>query len=538
MSRQANLFTKAKCSTFEAGFVQFLESLIPQVERKSKQLNLAHWILETTGSSDAATLKAALDEEYRLLFHGKAPYQQLLTWEKEGSLTDPLLKRQLNVLLRTFKQNQLPKELLEEIAQKEAALAESYATFRPEKNLTENEIREILKEERDPAVRRAVWESSKEIGTFLAPQILELVFLRNRAAEHFGYNDYFQMELDLQEVDGKWLLETLEALWKGSEGAYGAVVEEIETALSERFCIAHELLGPWAWSDPFAQEDPLGAEELDQLVAGVDIAQAATEFYRRMGFDVAPILAESDMEERAGKNQHAFCIHIDRSGDIRTLNNVKPSIRWLETVLHELGHAIYELGLDAHLPWLLREPPHMVPTEAMALLAGRQAYREASLPALVGSGNETLFSIAEKSLKRRQLLFSRWVAVMTVFESELYRDPSQDLNALWWHCVQKYQKICPSQGREGKGDWAAKYHIGFAPVYYFSYLLGEMFASSIQEALLKQTGSTSLDRPEAGHFLQERLFAPGNRMSWDALVCHVTKEPLTPAAWLREFGSP
>ena len=98
-----------------------------------------------------------------------------------------------------------------------------------------------------------------------------------------------------------------------------------------------------------------------------------------MGVDVQPILKRSDMYERPGKNQHAFCIHIDREGDVRTLNNVKESIKWLETVLHELGHAIYELGFDENLPWLLREPPHMIPTEAMALIAGRQAYRYDSL---------------------------------------------------------------------------------------------------------------------------------------------------------------
>ena len=107
-----------------------------------------------------------------------------------------------------------------------------------------------------------------------------------------------------------------------------------------------------------------------------------------MGVDVSPILAKSDMYERPGKNQHAFCIHLDRTGDVRTLNNVKASIKWLETVLHELGHAIYELGFDEKLPWLLREPPHMIPTEAMALIAGRQAYRYDALARLIGSSPE------------------------------------------------------------------------------------------------------------------------------------------------------
>ena len=92
---------------------------------------------------------------------------------------------------------------------------------------------------------------------------------------------------------------------------------------------------------------------------------------------------------------------------------------------------------------------------------------------------------------------------MTAFESELYRNPTQDLNRLWWQLVEKYQKIRAPKDREGKWDWAAKYHIGLAPVYYFSYLLGEMFASAIQEALAKECGS-SLSRQRKGGRLSSR----------------------------------
>jgi peptidyl-dipeptidase A len=256
-----------------------------------------------------------------------------------------------------------------------------------------------------------------------------------------------------------------------------------------------------------------------------------------MGFAVGPILKRSDLFEHPGKNQHAFCINIDRLGDVRTLNNIKPTIKWLETVLHELGHAVYELGFDSSLPWLLREPPHMIPTEAMALLAGRQAYRKVSLQHLVGSKKSIYLNQAEESLKRRQLIFSRWVLVMTAFESELYRNPHQDLNRLWWDCVERYQMIRPPKGREGKADWAAKYHIGLAPVYYFSYLLGELFASSIQEVVQSKTGTEDLATHQAGVFLQERLFSPGNCWRWDKLIEHVTGAPLSPDAWLKEFAS-
>lgn len=517
-------------------FEEFLKDFVPEVARKSKQLNKAYWILETTGSADAADLMADLDRELRFLFNSSDTYKKLLAWEKEPH--DPIAKRQLNVLIRSFKQNQIPKNLLEELAKKEAALAQSYANFRPEldgKKLSENDIREILKNETDPAKRKKAWEVSKEIGVTLAPQILDLVNLRNQAAKSLGYSDYFQMQLDLQEVDPKWLLKTLDDLSQRSDKAYSSALAEIEKRQTARFNTKE--LGPWAWSEPFCQEDPLDTHELDQLTDGIDISQTSVRFYKQMGIDVEPILARSDMYERPGKNQHAFCMHLDRSGDVRTLNNIQPSIKWLETVLHELGHAIYELGFDANLPWLLREPPHMITTEAMALIAGRQAYRSDALAHLIGPQKEALRKKADQSLRRRQLIFSRWVLVMTAFESELYRDPSQDLNNLWWKCVEKYQKIAPPKNRAGKCDWAAKYHIGLAPVYYFSYLLGEMFASAIQETLTQETGSPNLTSSKTGQWLNKKLFNPGNRMCWSELIQHVTGSPLTPDAWVKEFAT-
>jgi len=518
-------------------FEAFLESFIPEVARKTKQLNKAYWILETTGSEDAADLKAELDTELRFLFNDAGTYQKLLAWQKESH--GPIHDRQLDVLIRAFKQNQIPKPILQEMAQKESALAQSYASFRPDldgKKLSENDIRNLLKQEKNPAKRKKAWEASKQIGEVLAPQILALVHLRNKAAKTLGYIDYFQMQLDLQEVDSKWLLTMLEDFSKKSEKAYAKVLSEIEARQAKEFGVAAKELGPWAWSDPFCQEDPLDTHELDKLVNGVDIAKTSVNFYQQMGVDVTPILKKSDMYERPGKNQHAFCMNLDREKDVRTLNNVQASIKWLETVLHELGHAIYELGFDEKLPWLLREPPHMIPTEAMALIAGRQAYRSEALVHLVGDKQKSLREKADQSLVRRQLIFSRWVLVMTAFESELYRDPSQDLNGLWWSLVEKYQKIRAPKNRQNKCDWAAKYHIGLAPVYYFSYLLGEMFASAIQESLAKECGAKALTNAKAGKFLQKKLFAPGNRMSWFELIKHVTGRPLSSDAWVREFA--
>lgn len=522
-------------------FEEFLNQFMPKVASKSAQLNKAVWILETTGNADAADLVADLSTEVALLFNNPEVYQKLLKWNQDSSLKDPILKRQLNVLIRSFKQNAIAESLLTEIARKEAALSYSYANFRPSingKTVSENEILDLLKKEQDPVTRRSIWMASKEIGMALAPQILDLVELRNQAAKSLGYKNYFDMQLDLQEVQEKALFELLETLETHSHEAYETAIREIQDFQAKKFSVELKDLGPWAWTEPFCQEDPVETAELDSLMTHVDLLEAGKTFYQRMGVNIEPILKKSDMFERPGKNQHAFCINMDRKSDIRTLNNIKPTLKWLETVLHELGHAIYELGLDQNLPWILRTPPHMIPTEAMALMAGRRAYLKDFLSHLpsYSSSQDPLIEKCEKSLKRRQLIFSRWVLVMTYFEKALYENPKQDLNALWWSLVAKYQKIQIPEHREGKNDWAAKYHIGLAPVYYYSYLLGELFASAMEETMLEKTGLKELSSEANGLFLNETLFFPGNRFPWDTLIEQVVGKPLSADAWIRQFA--
>lgn len=344
-----------------------------------------------------------------------------------------------------------------------------------------------------------------------------------------GYDNYFSMQLELQEVDEQWLFETLDSLSLKSDLAYLSMFDAIQTHLSNRFHTPKEEVGPWAWSEPFCQEDPVDAKELDTVAKDVDILEQSRQFYLAMGMPVEEILGRSDNFERPGKSQHAFCMHIDREGDVRTLNNIQPTVKWLETVLHELGHAVYECGFDPSLPWLLKEPPHMITTEAMALLAGRQAYRKHSLQELAKNVSDSLRQKAEESLKRRQLIFSRWVLVMTYFERELYRNQAQDLNQLWWQLVEKFQKI-KSQGSSSGCDWAAKVHIGLAPVYYFSYLLGELFASSIEEK------NPIFSSKQTGDYLNKMVFCPGNSLSWNALIEHATGKKLNVDAWLAQFA--
>ena len=74
-----------------------------------------------------------------------------------------------------------------------------------------------------------------------------------------------------------------------------------------------------------------------------------------------------------------------------------------------------------------------------------------------------------------------------------------------------------------------------APVYYQSYLLGELLASQLDQAVRDRAGGF-VGRPEAGAFLAERVFAPGATQPWRDLVASATGRPLGPAAFLTGRG--
>ncbi|RMF28490.1 MAG: hypothetical protein D6759_15715 [Chloroflexi bacterium] len=258
-----------------------------------------------------------------------------------------------------------------------------------------------------------------------------------------------------------------------------------------------------------------------------------------MGLEVEAILARSDLYERPGKNQHAFCLDVDRQGDVRVLCNLRPTERWMSTLLHELGHAVYDAHISRDLPWLLRRPAHMLTTEAIAMLMGRLTQDPRWLREVVGvptAEAEALTPRLHDRLRRQLLIFLRWALVMVHFERAFYADPDRpDLNVLWWDLKARYQLLPPPEGRD-QPDWAAKYHIAMAPVYYHNYILGEVLASQLRDTIEHSFGHL-VNQPHAGEFLREAIFAPGSRWNWQETVQRATGRPLDLSPLIRSVGS-
>ncbi len=338
----------------------------------------------------------------------------------------------------------------------ETSVEATFNTFRGTidgRRVDNNAIDEILRTSDDSDERRAAWEASKQIGREVAEPLRELARLRNRAARELGFRDHFAMALATAELDEDRLFATLDDVDRATAAPFAAWKHDLDAALAARFGVSIDELQPWHLDDPFFQETPsAGAIALDHLFVDADLEALTVRTYDGLGLDVRTVLERSDLYARDGKSQHAFCIDIDHEGDVRVLCNVEPSERWMDTMLHEFGHAIYDRETDPALPWLLRGPAHSLTTEGIAMLMGRLPRDPAWLIDVAGVDADDVTALAERLREARRaalLVFARWVLVMTTFERRLYADPDGDLDALWWELVEHFQLVRRPAGARG-----------------------------------------------------------------------------------------
>jgi len=284
--------------------------------------------------------------------------------------------------------------------------------------------------------------------------------------------------------------------------------------------------------------------DLDVYYEHQDIKELAASFFAGIGLDVESGLAKSDLYEREGKNPHAFCTDINKEGDVRILCNIKNNESWMETTLHELGHAVYDKYHDRDVPYLLREPAHAFTTEAIAMFFGRLSRNPAWMQQMLNLSDPQrpeIEKVSDRYMQLKQLIFARWAMVMYNFEKQLYANPEQDLNSLWWRMVEKYQFVKRPEGRNTP-DWAAKIHFAVAPCYYHNYMLGELLASQLHNRIVHKELKLESDKNvsyvsqrKAGDFLRNKVFEVGNVYHWNEMIEHATGEPLTPKYFVEEF---
>jgi peptidyl-dipeptidase A len=156
-----------------------------------------------------------------------------------------------------------------------------------------------------------------------------------------------------------------------------------------------------------------------------------------------------------------------------------------------------------------------------------------------GKEAQRLEAALREMARTQALIFARWVFVMSHFERDLYRDPEQDLNTLWWDIVERYQWVHRPDGRNAP-DWASKVHIGIAPVYYHNYLLGAMMSAQLRDYIVANVADGNRDAavsdPRVGQYLVERVFRPGSSFDWRGWLRQATGQDLSATYYVQRLS--
>lgn len=503
---------------------------------------LAYWKATLSGKSEEYSNYERGVIEVQKYFSNSKNFEKVKEFLKTAE--DPIEKRQLELLYNDYLSCQGDIELIKEITKKGTEIEQKFNTFRAkvgDKELTDNEIKDILKTETNSERLKEVWEASKKQGELVEKDLLELIRLRNKLAKSMGFDNYHVMSLELSEQTNEDVEKIFLGLEKSSEKMFVQLKNEMDEIFSKRYNVNKKELKPWHYQDLFFQQAPKIYDfDLDKIYS-VDILKIVNNFYKAIGLDVTEILARSSLYEMPGKYQHAYCIDVDRSGDVRIMESIKNNEHWMETTLHELGHGVDMSNRDRTLPYLLRLEAHTFVTESIALLFGRNSKNTSFMKRYVNISEKEINKIKESLTKQKkldELAFLEWSQVMFNFERELYRNPEQDLNKLWWSLVKKYQKI---DFYRDKPDWASKIHIASYPVYYHNYVLGKILASHLNSKIVNDVlgggdiANPDYSSPKVGDFLKKTIFFHGKRYRWDELIKKYLGEELTPKYFIEEY---
>jgi len=525
---------------------ELLDRITGRLAPLERELQQAYWAAATDARPETTQAKARAEEAWLAALGDRELFDEVeAALDAGGASGGPLATRALAEARRALLANQIPEDLRPALVRLQAKVEAAFSTVRGrvgDREVTNNEIDDVLARSGDSAERQAHWEAGKQVGAVVDQDLVALVELRNQVARGHGYRDWFAFSLATDDLDEQWLDRTMAEVEQATRTPFLAVKDALDQRLARRFGVAVGELRPWHYGDLFFQRadgeffqraDGEGEADLEPLLGGRDDVELAVATYDGLGLETRHVLARSDLHPRPGKDQHAFCIDVDRGGDVRVLANVTAGEQWLDTMLHELGHAVYDDHLDRSLPWMLRRPPHALSTEAVALMLGRLRRDPDFLVGVAGAEPEAgraLGGASREMLRAGMLVFARWCLVMVRFEQALYADPGRDLSATWWDLVEELQGVRRPEGRT-QPDWASKIHLAVSPVYYQSYLLGELMASQLDQAVRAEAGGF-VGRPEAGAFLVERVFAPGASLAWMGLIESATGRPLTPEAFV------
>ena len=449
-------------------------------------------------------------------------YSELKTVQSAG-LDDKHLSKQLKDLVKAFYNELESGNELKALRDKENEIASKYNAYVMTidgKPVSKAEIMKILEKETNEDLRKKAYEANVKAGDVIAEDLVDLVKMRNDYARTKGYDNYFDYMIeDTYEISPDKLDKLLTGVYDKIKDKSFEYEKERQEHLAKSFGILPEDLMDYHFK--YLPADNPEKAVNDYIKDREQVVELAKSTYKNMGYDVDNMGITLDLFPRKNKNTHGFAFCIEPGKDARILANLTNNTESLDTIMHELGHCVYDIGLDTHLPFIEQSPSSSAMTEAVAMMMGDLPKSE---NILTGTIPEEVLKKFKDELKKDDAKFVSRSLQIIEFEREMYKNPDQDLKALWKNMKQKY--LFRGDNTYVNNEWATVPHYLSHPGYYQNYFRAALYKAQLYNTLKDNLGNIT-ENPQTAEFLNKNLFRYGASLEDDELIEKITGKPIS-----------
>jgi peptidyl-dipeptidase A len=489
-------------------------------------------------NQDASNLFAP-DRFYSItqnIFTNEQDFQMLKKLKLSGLITDTLLSRQLNVLYQAFMGPQIETERYQKLMNAEVKLWQAFSGLKVTVDGSEygsNQIDSLRKNTVNTEILKQIFEAYRQQGQKLAPDIVKMVNDRNEFARNFGYTDFYQLSLESKDQTPGQIEKILEEIEVKTRDQFFEAKRVIDKLLTKKYNLSPGELRPWLYNDERISYLPEKfRKKMDSLFADIDPVKKAESFFAGIGSPVADVFANSDLEYRPNKSSVTAMINVDFKNDIRLISSIQHTHEGMVRMMHLGGHASHYKSISDQVPYLLKTPNYAL-GEGVAryyesLASNYNWLKSAVLADTVHQ--KQLLLVCEHLLQVDRLFRCRRLLTMAHFEREIYRNPSQNLDKLWYDLNLKYMGL-NYDSLENSSSWAANKFATSLACNTHNLVLADVFAAQLQHAIesrVIQEGNY-LNNDAIGEYLKVNLYQYGNTVPWEKLIEKATGEPLNTA---------
>ena len=498
-------------------FEHFLNRHIERIKPIHKKYNEALWatysgkssfsdLLEKSRMTDSLYKVASEPPEYyqnllNKVYDNTTDFEILMKIKKSGLISDSLLKRQF---VKVFREYITIQNNWEESENSKTKLFEQFFA------LKKNDAAfwdSIMTTKSNNARNEWIDRYAK-----LTDDYRNMIKAMNKDALQLGYQNYYQLLMDFNGVDYSNIDEMLSIIERETNTDYQQLLAVSQEEICDQFNITRDEIRNKHYN--YSVKQMMLPENWNKKFTREEVVKIVQDFFAFGDYDISNIWDNSDIWYDEKKIEQSFfsCGDLEKK-EYRVYANIQPTTFGIYTLLHEIGHAVHYNSVDNNIPYMLKEP-HIISTEAVAIYFNDKLYHSETLRSMMGLPEKPGSGYYDAFSDPMRLVFLRKILRNIQFEKQIYENPDQDFNELWWNLNEKYL-LYPTREEDRSPEWISNQHIINASGGYLYYLFA--FAISAQ---LEAYFPDDIIGPLRG------FMRYGDAMSWNDLLKKSTGEEL------------